>query len=121
MPGPSANCPGQKNASHQQGYPGRHGLPVQPDPATADYPCGQNSKPSVNCGNSAFRSFILRPAAQNAEALVNLGYGGDPDWQKALQIIREKQDAQGRWMLEIRLCRQDLGGFRPLKNSPING
>jgi len=32
--------------------------------------------------------------------LVRLGYGGDPRLAAALALIREKQDAQGRWALE---------------------
>ncbi len=37
---------------------------------------------------------------QNVEALVGLGYGKDPKLALALDLIREKQDAEGRWLLE---------------------
>jgi hypothetical protein len=37
---------------------------------------------------------------QNVEALVGLVYGNDPRLASALTIISEKQDAQGRWLLE---------------------
>jgi hypothetical protein len=37
---------------------------------------------------------------QNVEALVRLGYGSDPRLAPALTIIREKQNVQGRWLME---------------------
>jgi hypothetical protein len=37
---------------------------------------------------------------QNVEALVGLGSGHDPRLAHALALIREKQDAQGRWQME---------------------
>lgn len=37
---------------------------------------------------------------QNVEALVGLGYGNDPRLARALNIIREKQDSLGRWLME---------------------
>ena len=37
---------------------------------------------------------------QIVEALVGLGYGRDPWLENGLTIVREKQDAQGRWPLE---------------------
>ncbi len=29
-----------------------------------------------------------------------MGYGGDPRLANALKLVRDKQDAQGRWALE---------------------
>ena len=37
---------------------------------------------------------------QIVEALVGLGLGNDPRLANALAIVREKQDALGRWPLE---------------------
>jgi hypothetical protein len=37
---------------------------------------------------------------QIVESLVALGYGADPRLTNALQLVREKQDKQGRWALE---------------------
>ncbi len=37
---------------------------------------------------------------QIAEALAALGYVNDPRFSNALKIIREKQDARGRWSLD---------------------
>jgi hypothetical protein len=85
------------------------------DPATADYPCGQNSKPSGNWWKFGFPVFYVTDLLQNAEALVNLGYGGDPRLAKALQIIREKQDAQGRWLLEYDYAGKTWVDFGPKK------
>jgi hypothetical protein len=70
------------------------------DPATADYPCGYSTKPSGNWWKFGFPVFYVTDLLQNAEALVGLGYGKDPRLQNALTIISDKQDAQGRWLLE---------------------
>ena len=70
------------------------------DPATANYPTGWSDKPSRNWWKFGFPVFYVTDLLENVEALVRLGYGGDPRLAAALAIIREKQDAQGRWMLE---------------------
>jgi len=70
------------------------------DPAEADYPCGYAIKPSRNWWQFGFPVFYVTDLLQNVEALVGLGYGRDPRLAHALDIIREKQDNQGRWLLE---------------------
>jgi hypothetical protein len=70
------------------------------DPAQADYPCGFANKPSGNWWKFGFPVFYVTDLLQNVEALVGLGYGNDPRLARALNIIREKQDSLGRWLLE---------------------
>ncbi len=70
------------------------------DPAAADYPSGWSSKPSQNWWKFGFPIFYVTDLLQNVDALVGLGYGNDPRLAHALAIIREKQDAQGRWSME---------------------
>jgi len=70
------------------------------DPATADYPCGYSNKPSQNWWKFGFPVFYVTDLLQNVEALIGLGYGSDPMLSNALKIIREKQDVQGRWLME---------------------
>jgi hypothetical protein len=70
------------------------------DPAGADYPCGFAEKPSGNWWKFGFPVFYVTDILQNVEALVGLGYGNDPRLAHALKLIREKQDARGRWLLE---------------------
>ena len=70
------------------------------DPAAAAYPTGWSGKPSRNWWKFGFPVFYVTDLLENVEALVRLGYGGDPRLAAALAIIREKQDAQGRWALE---------------------
>ncbi len=70
------------------------------DPATADYPCGYNNKPSGNWWKFGFPIFYVTDLLQNVEALVGLGHGADPRLKNALNIIREKQNSQGRWCLD---------------------
>lgn len=70
------------------------------DPALADYPAGYSDKPSGNWWKFGFPVFYVTDLLQNVEALLQLGYGGDPRLINALTLIREKQDAQGWWSLE---------------------
>ncbi len=81
------------------------------DPATADYPSGWSSKPSQNWWKFGFPIFYVTDLLQNVEALVGLGYGHDPRLARALAIIREKQDAQGRWPLEYDYAGKTWGEF----------
>lgn len=71
------------------------------DPASAKYPHGYADKPSGNWWKFGFPVFYITDLLQNVEALVGLGYGSDPRLVKALDLIREKQDEQGRWALEF--------------------
>ena len=70
------------------------------DPAKADYPSGYSPKPSGNWWKFGFPVFYVNDILQITESLVNLGYGKDPRLANALKIIREKQDSQGRWLME---------------------
>lgn len=70
------------------------------DPALANYPSGYSNKPSGNWWKFGFPVFYVTDLLQNVEALVALGYGQDERLAKALDMICEKRDAQGRWALE---------------------
>ena len=70
------------------------------DPARADYPCGFNNKPSRNWWKFGFPVFYVTDLLQNVEVLVRLGYRNDSRLVNALSVIAEKQDAQGRWIME---------------------
>ena len=70
------------------------------DPTLADFPCGYSAKPSSNWWKFGFPVFYVTDLLQLAEALVNLGYGQDPRLAHTLELIRDKQDGNGRWTLE---------------------
>lgn len=70
------------------------------DPAICVYPNGYSVKPSSNWWKFGFPVFYITDMLQIVEALVGLGYADDPRLANALNLIREKQDAQGRWLLE---------------------
>jgi hypothetical protein len=70
------------------------------DPAEADYPTGWTDKPSRNWWKFGFPVFYVTDLLQNVEALIALGYGRDPRLANAMDVIREKQDGQGRWSLD---------------------
>jgi hypothetical protein len=75
------------------------------DPALATYPSGYSSKPSGNWWKFGFPVFYVTDLLQNVEALIRLGFGKDKRLLRALDLVREKQDAKGRWLLEY-----DYGG-----------
>ncbi|HEX8992053.1 MAG TPA: hypothetical protein VF784_10285 [Anaerolineales bacterium] len=70
------------------------------DPADATYPSGWSAKPSGNWWKFGFPVFYVTDLLQIVEALVTLGYGDDPRLARAVAMVREKQDANGRWALE---------------------
>jgi hypothetical protein len=70
------------------------------DPSTANYPNGWAEKPSGNWWKFGFPVFYVTDILQIAEALVGLGYGRDPRLANTLELIRSKQDEEGRWPLE---------------------
>ena len=85
------------------------------DPALAAYPNGYSDKPSGNWWKFGFPVFYVTNLLQNVEALVALGYGRDPRLAHALNLIREKQDADGRWQLEYDYAGKTWADFGPKK------
>jgi hypothetical protein len=85
------------------------------DPAKADYPSGYSAKPSGNWWKFGFPVFYVTDILQIAEALCGLGYGGDPRLADTLKLIEEKQDKQGRWLLEYDYTGKTWVDFGPKK------
>ncbi len=92
------------------------------DPALAGYPNGWADKPSGNWWKFGFPVFYVTDLLQNIEALVGLpagtqggGYGRDPRLAHALDLIRNKQDASGRWALEYDTAGKTWVDFGPKK------
>jgi hypothetical protein len=73
------------------------------DPASGAYPAGQDGrgKPSGNWWKFGFPVFYITDLLQVVEALVGLGYGQDQRLSSVLDLVRSKQDAEGRWALEF--------------------
>jgi hypothetical protein len=80
----------------------RHGVDFffSVDPSTAKYPNGWAAKPSGNWWKFGFPVFYVSDILQIAEALAALGYGKDKRLANTINLIREKQDENGRWSLE---------------------
>ena len=70
------------------------------DPAAADYPNGNSDKPNRAWWTFGFPVFYVTDVLQNVETLVALGRAGDPRLAPALDLIRAKQDNDGRWALD---------------------
>jgi len=85
------------------------------DPATAAYPSGYTGKPSGNWWKFGFPVFYVTDLLQVVEALALLGYGDDPRLAHALGLIRQKQDADGRWALEYDYNGKTWADFGPRK------
>ncbi len=80
----------------------RHGVEFffRVDPSTAEYPNGWVEQPSGNWWKFGFPVFYVTDILQIAEALVALGFGKDKRLTNTLELIRSKQDEEGRWPLE---------------------
>ncbi len=81
------------------------------DPALANYPMGSSKNPSPNWWKFGFPVFYITDLLQNVEALVKLGFGNDGRLTNALDLIRDKQDDQGRWVLEYSYAGKTWGDF----------
>jgi hypothetical protein len=87
------------------------------DPASAAYPSAATGKPSQSWWKFGFPVFYVTDILQLVEALVLLGYGNDPGLANALELIRSKQDQQGRWQLEYTYSGKTWVDFGP-KHQP---
>ncbi len=87
------------------------------DPATANYPNGWAEKPSSNWWKFGFPVFYVTDILEIAAALVALGHGADPRLDHSLDIIREKQNQQGRWPLEYDYSGKTWVDFGPKKQA----
>jgi len=70
------------------------------DPSTANYPTRLGDKPNRSWWKFGFPVFYVTDILQIAEAFVGLGYGKDRRLSNTINLIREKQDNQGRWLME---------------------
>jgi hypothetical protein len=70
------------------------------DPATAAYPTGYAEKPSGNGWKFGFPVFYVTDLLQLAEAITAIGYGKDKRLTSTLDILREKQNGYGQWLME---------------------
>jgi hypothetical protein len=70
------------------------------DPVTANFPGEQAPKPDSKWWKFRFPA-LGTDLLQLAEALTGLGYGGDPRLVNTLDLIKGKQDEDGRWSLDL--------------------
>ena len=85
------------------------------DPAAANYPTANGSKPSRSWWKFGFPVFYVTDVLQTVQALADLGIGADPRLQPALQLVRDKQDALGRWSLDYDYAGKTWVDFGPRK------
>jgi hypothetical protein len=70
------------------------------DPANADFHDSKSGIPSERWWLFKFPDFYATDILKMAEALTALGCGADHRLANTLQIIRDKQQADGKWLLE---------------------
>jgi hypothetical protein len=70
------------------------------EPSTAKYPTRLGDKPNRAWWKFGFPVFYVTDLLQLAEAMVNLGYGQDSRLQSTLDLIRDKQNEHGQWLME---------------------
>jgi len=71
------------------------------DPVTAKYPTRDDSKPNRDWWKFGFPVFYITDLLQLAEAMVRLGYGNDKRLANTINLIREKQNETGQWLMEF--------------------
>ena len=81
------------------------------DPAEGTWPTGLGKPPSRDWWKFGFPMFYVTDLVQVAEALAAVGYGDDARLSRTVALIREKQDAQGRWALEYDYAGKTWGEF----------
>ncbi len=70
------------------------------NPAGADYPHPTAPKPSTSWFKFGFPVFYITDILQILEALLGLGLAGDARLLPVIELLKNKQDAQGRWIME---------------------
>lgn len=70
------------------------------NPATADFHDNKSGVPNMRWWQFKFPDFYASDILKLAEALTALGYGADPRLTNTLDLIRSKQDEDGRWSLD---------------------
>lgn len=81
------------------------------DPAEAAYPSPGTGKPSSDWWKFGFPVFYITDLIQLVEALVLLGCREDPRLANALELIRSKQDEQGRWKMQFNYSGKTWGDY----------
>jgi hypothetical protein len=70
------------------------------DPATDDFHDSKSGVPDTRWWQFKFPDFYAADILKLAEALTALGYGRDPRLANTLKLIKEKQQDDGKWLLD---------------------
>ena len=81
------------------------------DPATADYPNGWNPKPSGNWWKFGFPVFYVTDILRICQVVSNLGLSADPRIENALNLVKDKRNPEGKWLLEYGYQDKTWGDF----------
>ena len=81
------------------------------NPATAEWPHPYYPKPSGNWWKFGFPVFYITDLLQVVEAMGLLGHGQDPRLKQTVQLVRDKQDDHGRWVLDLDYSGKTWGNY----------
>ncbi len=81
------------------------------DISKANWPTRLGDKPSRNWWKFGFPVYYITDLLQVVEALVALGYAKDPRLASSIELVRSKQDEQGRWALEYDYAGKTWGTY----------
>lgn len=70
------------------------------DPVTAAYPTRDGSKPNRAWWKFGFPVFYITDLLQLAKMVVAFGYEADPRLSQTIDLICEKQNERGQWLME---------------------
>ncbi len=70
------------------------------DPVQADYPMGWSEKPNRSWLKIGYPNFYISDILEILEVLSALGRGEDERLDAAYQLLFDKQDEQGQWLME---------------------
>jgi hypothetical protein len=70
------------------------------DPAQADYPMGWSEKPNRSWWKIGYPNFYISDMLEILEVLSALGHGSDERLNAAYQLLLDKQNEQGQWLME---------------------
>jgi hypothetical protein len=70
------------------------------DPAVADYPFGYGNRPNSSWFKFGYPIGYVTDVLQNLEVLAALGLAQDPRLARALELVKGKQEDDGRWKME---------------------
>ena len=113
---PSARWPAERRTpADRAGHRAGRGLPLQRRPGHGGYPSGYTTNPAATGGSSASRCSTSPTCCRSSRRWWGWATAVTRAWRTPWPLIRDKQDAQGRWPLEYDYAGKTWVDFGPKK------